>query len=1577
MKELESLKLIREKMEGIDVIQMRLDGLDFKFAEQAARIEQVQTKVDLSVCSIGEIHQDNVQVARVLREATQQRDPTLDRMAGSGLHAPSPAAGGSARTAMVVNPRAPPPPPPPPPDRTQRRPVEGNPGTNNGPPPDDTGNNNPRRTWMPKMEFPRFNGEGARMWLDNCEAYFLMYNIPDNFKVMSASLHLLDNAAHWYQSIKFTDVVSDWSVFSTAVMTEFDVNVHRDCMRELLVLKQVGSIQEYRLAFNQLVYKVRLYEGHVSETLLVTRFILGLKEELRAAVEMQMPQTVQAATQYALVQEALLARSKAVTAKYNKSFATKGQAPRGDTSVKMPYTAGDIWKARQLKEYRRQNGECYGCGEKYIPGHVCASRQTAQVKAIETEVDGIILTDDILDAVAGEEAMEAAAAFLTANAMSGTTHAKSIKLRALVGNQVMLLLIDSGSSHTFIDQHLVDKLHCQTTPLSAPLKVKVANGQYMDCSSEVKDLEWWINGTTFQTDMKVVPLGGYDAILGMDWLARWGKMTCHWQERWIEFEYKGKTVTLTDMPDTPPTQIQEMSVEELEKSLKGNNVWATVVLTSSADSSTTVPDSVKQLIATYSDVFQDNGQLPPHRTFDHAISLLPDSAPVNSRPYRYSPQQKDEIERQVSEMMAASLVTPSMSPFASPVLLVKKKDGTWRFCVDYRRLNNISVKSKFPMPVVDELLDELAGTRWFSKLDLKAGYHQIRMVELDEPKTAFKTHHGQFQFRVMPFGLTNAPATFQCLMNSLFASCIRKYVLVFMDDILVYSKDLHSHIKHLDTVLGILRHNQLFAKLSKCSFAQQQLEYLGHIISVQGVATDPEKTAAMANWPQPTTVTELRGFLGLTGYYRKFVKNYGLIAKPLTNLLKKQSFQWSPAANVAFQELKQAMITTPVLTLPDFSKQFCIETDACANGIGAVLSQQGHPVAFYSKALGPTNQKLSIYEKEFMAIMMAVERWRSYISRGPFIIKTDHKSLCNLEDQVLTTDLQRKAMTKLVGLQFKFQYKKGADNKAADALSRVGHVFALQTVSTAQPVWLQEVLNSYAVDVAAQLLLQKLAVDPQAEPPYSLSNGLIKYKGKIWIGANAGLQTKLIEAFHSSPIGGHSGMQASYQRVKKLFHWTGIKQAVANFVQQCQTCQQAKHEHCKYPGLLSPLKVPEGAWEEVSLDFIEGLPKSNGFTVILVVVDRYTKYSHFIPVKHPYTAATIAELFLNNIVKLHSMPVTITSDRDPVFTSKFWTELFKLWGTKLQMSTAYHPQTDGQTERVNQCLEMYLRCAVQENPKQWSQCLPLAEFWYNTTHHTSLGCTPFKAIYGKYPHLGEFAATDPAAHTELQGWLKEREAQSAFLKQHLTRAQHKMKQDADRNRTAREFAVGDTVFLKLQPYTQSTIVNRPYPKLAMKFFGPFVILQRIGQAAYKLQLPANCQVHPVFHVSQLKEHVPDHTPVYTSLPEPLQLDVATLLPEEILERRLVKKGNAAMLQVRIRWTNSPAEVSTWEDYEALKQRFPDAPAWGQAGTEGEANVTTSAMKLGSAVPGKRKLKKKQSTGIKEMMQEEKCGPTNG
>jgi hypothetical protein len=418
-------------------------------------------------------------------------------------------------------------------------------------------------------------------------------------------------------------------------------------------------------------------------------------------------------------------------------------------------------------------------------------------------------------------------------------------------------------------------------------------------------------------------------------------------------------------------------------------------------------------------------------------------------------------------MLQQGIIQRSVSPLASPVLLVKKKDGSWRFCVDYRHLNSITIKDKHPMPVVDELLDELCGAQWFSKLDCRSGYHQIRVALGDEAKTAFKTHHGLYN-KVIPFGLTNAPATFQSAMNNIFAPLLRKGVLVLMDDILVYSNSLEVHAQLLSQVFQLLQDNQFFLKLSKCEFAKQQLEYLGHTISGAGVSTAPSKVQAVLDWPVPQNVKELRGFLGLTGYYRRFIKHYGIIAKPLTQVLKKEiSFQWTPLTQEAFDTLKQALANAPVLAVPDFQQPFVLETDASDLGVGALLMQKGHPISYLSRALSAKNRALSTYEKECMAILLAVEKWRPYLIGQEFVIKTDHRSLLHLTEQKITSKLQQKALLKLMDLNFTIQYKKGTSNSAADALSRKVHFGELLAVLVCQPAWKERVLAGYLEDPAA------------------------------------------------------------------------------------------------------------------------------------------------------------------------------------------------------------------------------------------------------------------------------------------------------------------------------------------------------------------------------------------------------------------------------------------------------------------------------------------------------------------------------
>lgn len=387
------------------------------------------------------------------------------------------------------------------------------------------------------------------------------------------------------------------------------------------------------------------------------------------------------------------------------------------------------------------------------------------------------------------------------------------------------------------------------------------------------------------------------------------------------------------------------------------------------DSNKEVPREIVELLHNSEDLFEEPTDLPPSRRgFDHHIPLLEGSQPVNKRPYRYPSYHKTAIEKMIQEMLDKGIIQPSSSPYSAPVVLVGKKDGSWRLCVDYRELNSQTIKNKFPIPVVEDLMDELGKAVVFTKLDLRAGYHQLRVHPPDIFKTAFKTHSGHYEYLVMPFGLTNAPSSFQHLMNDIFRPHLRNFVLVFFDDILMYSSSLQQHVTHLRVVFGILRQHSLVLKRSKCSFAVNKVEYLGHVISNGSISTGPAKVQAVAEWPTPTTLKQLIVFLGLAGYYQRFVKGFGAISRPLTELTRKDSFQWHEEATIAFGQLKKALTSAPVLALPDFTKAFIIETDASGVGLGAVLMQDHHPLAYISRTLSPKQQAMSVYEKELLAV---------------------------------------------------------------------------------------------------------------------------------------------------------------------------------------------------------------------------------------------------------------------------------------------------------------------------------------------------------------------------------------------------------------------------------------------------------------------------------------------------------------------------------------------------------------------------------------------------------------------------------
>lgn len=582
----------------------------------------------------------------------------------------------------------------------------------------------------------------------------------------------------------------------------------------------------------------------------------------------------------------------------------------------------------------------------------------------------------------------------------------------------------------------------------------------------------------------------------------------------------------------------------------------------------------------------------------------------------------------------------------------------------------------------------------------------------------------------MPFGLTNPPARFQSVMKDIFKPYLHKFVLVFFDDILSYSRSEKEHQEHLQIVLQVLEKHCFYANEKKCAFAQKKIAYLGHVITKEGVSEDPEKVEEMQKRPRPKNVTLLRGILGLTGYYRRFVVSYGRIARPMTELLKKDGFQWSVEASKVFEKLKGAMCSMPVLRLPDFTKSFVVETDASGACIGAVLSQDDRPIPYISKGFSSQGRVKSVYERELLAIVFAVTKWRHYLTGHKFTIRTDQKSLCHLLDQRAISVEQQKWTSKLLGLNYTIEYRPVKENRVADALSRrvdvaseVAECLEFQLTAPLS-IDMDELVLQVEKDEALQRIIKGVLNKEKEYEGYTVVKGVLFKERRLMIPPNSLFIQALLMQFHASIIGGHEGVLKTFKRMSREVYWPGMKSDITEFIKSCEICHKNKYSTLSPAGLLSPLPIPAQVWSDISLDFVEGLRISKGYDVILVVLYRLTKYAHFIPLKHPFTAKTIADVFVREIIKLHGFAETMVSDRDKVFLSHFLASLFTSQGTVLHKSTAYHPQTDRQTEVVNRCLEAYLRCYTGRKPNSWSQWLPWAEYWYNTSHHSSSNTTP-------------------------------------------------------------------------------------------------------------------------------------------------------------------------------------------------------------------------------------------------------------
>nr|KYP57132.1 Retrotransposable element Tf2 [Cajanus cajan] len=768
-------------------------------------------------------------------------------------------------------------------------------------------------------------------------------------------------------------------------------------------------------------------------------------------------------------------------------------------------------------------------------------------------------------------------------------------------------------------------------------------------------------------------------------------------------------------------------------------------------------------------------------------------------------------------------------------------------CCDCRAINNITIKYRHPIPRLDDMLDELHGSSIFSKIDLKSGYHQIRIKEGDEWKTAFKTKFGLYEWLVMPFGLTNAPSTFMRLMNHALRDCIGKFVVVYFDDILIYSKSLSDHVDHLRQVLLVLRDNHLFANVDKCTFCVDNVIFLGFVVSKNGVHVDPEKIKAIQEWPIPTNVSEVRSFHGLASFYRRFVPNFSTLASPLNELVKKDVvFEWKEKHNLAFQDLKHKLTQAPVLALPDFSKTFELECDASGLGIGAVLLQGGHPIAYFSEKLHGAALNYPTYDKELYALVRALQTWEHYLVTKEFVIHSDHESLKYLKGQHKLNKRHAKWVEYLEQFPYVIKYKKGSTNVVADALSR-RHVL-LNTLGS-QILGFDDIKELYEKDLDFANFYSLCIQKPYQG--YYISEGFLFKENKLCI-PQGSIRKLLVRESHEGGLMGHFGIEKTLSLLREKFFWPHMKRDVQRFCSSCIACLQAKST-TKPHGLYTPLPISSSPWVDISMDFILGLPRTQrGKDSIFVVVDRFSKMAHFIPCHKVDDASNIAKLFFQEIVRLHGLPKTIVSDRDVKFLSHFWKTLWARLGTKLLFSTTCHPQTDGQTEVVNRSLGTMLRAILKGNKKSWDDYLPHVEFAYNRVVHKTTNMSPFEIVYGfnpltpldllPLPDVASFIHKEGTSRAEFVKKLHER------VRDHIQSQTEKYQKYSNKGRKEVVFKEGDWVWLHLR---KDRFLSKRKSKLSPRGDGPFQILRKINNNAYVLDLPSEYGVSPSFNVSDL------------------------------------------------------------------------------------------------------------------------------
>ncbi|GJS43192.1 putative reverse transcriptase domain-containing protein [Tanacetum coccineum] len=951
----------------------------------------------------------------------------------------------------------------------------------------------------------------------------------------------------------------------------------------------------------------------------------------------------------------------------------------------------------------------------------------------------------------------------------------------LLNNRYAYILFDTGADRSFVSTTFSSQIDITPSTLDHYYDVELADGRIIGLNTILKGCTLNFLNHQFNINLMPVELGSFDAIIGMDWLAKYqAVIVC--AEKIVRIPWRNKTLIIQGDGSTQGnvTRLNIISCTKAQKYMeKGFPIFlAHITAKEVEDKSEKKRLEDVPIVQDFPEVFpEDLPGLPLTRQVEFQIDLVPGAAPVARAPYRLAPSEMKELSEQLKELSDKGFIRPSSSPWGAPVLFVKKKDGSFRMCIDYRELNKLTVKNRYPLPRIDDLFDQLQGSSVYSKIDLRSGYHQLRVREEDIPKTAFRTRYGHYEFQVMPFGLTNAPAVFMDLMN----------------------RNKKEHEEHLKQILELLKKEELYAKLgeaSKCEFWIPKVQFLGHVIDSEGIHVDPAKIESIKDWTSPKSPTEIRQFLGLAGYYRRFIEGFSKIAKPMTKLTqKKVKFEWGDKQEAAFQLLKQKLCSAPILALPEGSEDFIAYCDASKKGLGAVLMQREKVISYASR---------HVRSQDLEALSIR-----------------NHKSLQHILDQKELNMRQRRWLELLSDYDCDIRYHPGKANVVADALSRKEREPPLRVRALVMTISLdlpKQILNAQTEarkpenikneDVGGMLV--ENAKNPEAIRTEKLeprADGTLCLNGRSWLPCYGNLRTVIMHESHKSKYSIHPGSDKMYQDMKKLYWWPNMKADIATYVSKCLTCAKVKAEHQRPSGLLVQPKIPEWKWDNITMDFVTKLPKtSQGYDTIWVIVDRLTKSAIFTPMRETDPLDKLARMYLKEVVTRHGIPVSIICDRDPRFASNFWRSLQNALGTNLDMSTAYHPQTDGQSERTIQTLEDMLHCVLAAGIK----------------------AANLTALYGRkcrspvcWTEVGEAQILGP----EL---IQETTEKIIQIKQRMQAARDRQKSYADLKRKPMEFQVGDKVMLKVSPW-KGVVRFGKRGKLNPRYVGPFKVLEKVGE----------------------------------------------------------------------------------------------------------------------------------------------------